>query len=140
MTDIEFKGKVSAIDQEKRTLHIKDEKGTNAILVWTDVLDVVMRKWKPGYYLVLKYDADTYIIKSSVYWQEGKDLFPKEKGNFKPRNERLIVVQVLVKAWTELYVHSMIPDEVDFNKARQEILQAVRDDISTVMEIGGEGK
>jgi hypothetical protein len=138
MTDIEFKGKVSAIDTQKRILHIKDEKGTNAILEWTDVLDVVMHKWKPGYYLVLKYDADTYIIKSASYWQEGKDTFPKEKGNFKPRNEKLIVVQVLVKAWTDIYIHSYSPEEIDFDIGRKLILDAVEQDIDRVMKIGSE--
>ena len=141
MTDLEVKGKVSAIDVQKRAVHLKDEKGTNVVLEWTDVLDVVMQKWKPGYYLDLKYDADTYLIKSAKYWQEGKDVFPKDVKAFqKPRNEKLIVVQVLIKAYTDLYNYSVAPGEIDFNDAREYILKAVEEDIDRVMKIGAEQK
>ena len=142
MTDLEFKGKVSAIDTGKRTLSMKDETGVLHIYQWTEVLDVVMRKWKPGYYLELKYDADKYLIKSAFYWQEGRDVWPKEKGNFKPRNERLIVTQMLIKTWTELYFHTVVEANLRtaFDEARRDILNAVEQDIDRVMKIGGEGK
>jgi hypothetical protein len=143
MTDLEFKGKVSAIDTGKRTLSMKDETGVLHIYQWTEVLDVVMRKWKPGYYLELKYDADKYHIKSANYWQEGRDVWPKEKGNFKPRNERLIVTQMLIKTWTELYFHTDImacDGALHFDEARKDILNAVEQDIDRVMKIGGEQK
>jgi hypothetical protein len=144
MTDLELKGKVSAIDIQKRQLTMKDELGVLHIYQWTDVLDVVMRKWKPGYYLDVKYDADTYIIKSATYWQEGKDVFPKDVKAFQPkRNERLIVTQMLVKTWSEVYIRSKFTDvecTVDFDIARRDILQAVEEDIDRVMKIGAEQK
>jgi hypothetical protein len=142
MTDLEVKGKVSAIDTGKRQLTMKDELGVLHIYQWTDVLDVVMQKWKPGYYLDLKYDADTYIIKAAKYWQEGKDVFPKDIGKAfqKPRNEKLIVVQVLIKAYTDLCLMSFNPEDVDFDIARNLILEAVEEDIDRVMKIGSEQK
>jgi hypothetical protein len=141
MTDLEVKGKVSAIDFQKRQLTMKDELGVLHIYQWTDVLDVVMRKWKVGYYLSITYDADSYIIKNSTYWQEGKDVFPKDVKAFKPqRNERLIVVQVLVKAYTDLVLMSFNPEDTDFDIARKLVLQAVEEDIDRVMKIGAEQK
>jgi|WetSurMetagenome_2_1015567.scaffolds.fasta_scaffold669403_2 hypothetical protein len=144
MTDLEMKGKVSAIDTGKCQVTMKDELGVLHIYQWTEVLDVVMRKWKVGYYLDIKYDADTYLIKSATYWQEGKDVFPKDVKAFqKPRNERLIVTQMLVKTWSEVYIRSKFTDvecTVDFDIARRDILQAVEEDIDRVMRIGGDGK
>jgi hypothetical protein len=141
MTDVELKGKVSAIDQQKRQVTMKDELGVLHIYQWTAELDVVMQKWKPGYYLDLKYDADTYIIKAAKYWQEGKDVFPKDVKAFqKPRNERLIVVQVLIKAYTDLVFMSFNPEDVDFDIARKLVLKAVEEDIDRVMKIGSEQK
>jgi hypothetical protein len=142
MTDVELKGKVSAIDVQKRQLTMKDELAVLHIYQWTAELDVVMQKWKPGYYLDLKYDADTYIIKAAKYWQEGKDVFPKDSGKaFQPkRNERLIVVQVLIKAYTDLVLMSFNPEDVDFDIARKLVLKAVEEDIDRVMKIGAEGK
>lgn len=138
MTDLELKGKVSAIDMQKRAIHLKDEKGTNYVLEWTEVLDVVMRKWKPGHYLDLIYNADTYIIKSAKYWQEGRDIWPKEKGNFKPRNERLIVTQMLIKTYADLVRFDFDPSDFNFKIARKIILDAVEEDIDRVMKIGSE--
>jgi hypothetical protein len=141
MTDVELKGKVSAIDVQKRQLTMKDELGVLHIYQWTAELDVVMQKWKPGYYLDLNYDADTYIIKAAKYWQEGKDVFPKDTKPYqKPRNERLIVVQVLIKAYTDLVFMSFNPEDVDFDIARKLVLKAVEEDIDRVMEIGAEQK
>jgi hypothetical protein len=141
MTELEVKGKVVINDLQKRAIHIKDIKGTSYVLEWTAELDVVMQKWKPGYYLDLKYDADTYIIKAAKYWQEGKDVFPKDTKPYqKPRNERLIVVQVLIKAYTDLVFMSFNPEDVDFDIARKLVLKAVEEDIDRVMKIGAEQK
>lgn len=101
MTDKEFKGKVSAIDPEKRTVTMKDELGAVHPFKWTEPLDIVMKKWKPGYYLTLTHDADTYALKNAVYWQEGKDVFPKSQGSGKsyaPRNEKPMIFESVFKS------------------------------------------
>jgi hypothetical protein len=141
MTDLEMKGKLIAIANDKRIITLKSETGELRLFKWEDVLDVIMQKWKPGYYLDLKYDADTYLLKAAKYWQEGKDVFPKEAKAFqKPRNERLIVVQVLIKAYTDLVLMSFNPEDVDFDIARNLVLKAVEEDIDRVMKIGAEQK
>jgi hypothetical protein len=51
--------------------------------------------------------------------------------------DRLIVAQTLVKAWTELYVETLAPDEINFDTARQEILKAVEHDVEEIMRMSG---
>jgi hypothetical protein len=109
MTDKEFKGKVSEIDQNTRTVTMKDELGAVHPFKWTEPLDVVMQKWKPGYYLTLKHDADTYLLKSAVYWQEGKDVFPKSQGSGKsyaPRNEKPVIFESVFKTCSDAFALS----------------------------------
>jgi hypothetical protein len=144
MTDLELKGKVSAIDTQTRKLTMKDELGVLHIYQWTAELDVMMRKWKVGYYLDIKYDADTYLIKAATYWQEGKDVFPKDTKPYqKPRNERLIVTQMLIKTYADLIRFDFDifnPADYSFKQARLLILDAVEEDIDRVMKIGAEQK
>ena len=78
MTESELKGKVTIISMEKRQITLKDTDGILHPFTWTEPLDVVMRKWKEGYYLAVKYDGS--ILKNASYWQEGKDAFPKQQG------------------------------------------------------------
>jgi len=133
-------GKITTMDLAKGTIVLDSWDGkfmTPHPFHIVPELDVVLRKQKIGYFVQISSDGE--LARSIKFANKPAD-WPQKKGDWKPRNERIIVAQVLIKAWTELYVHSMIPDEVDFNKARTEILQAVKDDISTVMEIGGEGK
>ena len=151
MTEEELKkteGQIVAINHDKRGLAIKDKDGNTHPFYWSEHIKMTNNKGEPlkqwWFIRVVaeRQKDDTWWITSQGYFQRPDD-WPTTGGRkpvYPVKNERLIAVEVLVKAWTELYVHSMIPDEVDFNKARTEILQAVKDDISTVMEIGGEGK
>ena len=101
MTDIELNCRVTAIDEGTRTITVKDVQGASHPFKWTEPLDVVMRKWKAGYYLTLKYDPDTYSLKNAVYWNEGKDTFPKQQGSGKqyvPKNEKPCVFESVLKS------------------------------------------
>jgi hypothetical protein len=103
MTDTELKGKVAIIDQEKRTITLKDPEGILHPFTWTEPLDVVMRKWKEGYYLTITHDGE--ILKNAKYWQEGKDSFPKNQGSgrpFTPRNEKPTAYESAFKSCVEL--------------------------------------
>jgi hypothetical protein len=104
MTEKEFKGKVFLIDMEKRTITMKDDGGAVHPFKWTEPLDVVMRKWKAGYYLTLTHDADTYLLKNAVYWQEGSAVFPKPTGgkSFAPRNEKSMIFESVFKSCCDL--------------------------------------
>jgi len=53
-----------------------------------------------------------------------------------PPKDRLIVVQCLVKAYTELWCNTNTPDSVTFGDARKEILAAVEQDLPRVMAMG----
>ena len=105
MTDKEFKGKVFLIDLTARTITMKDELGAVHPFKWTEPLDVVMRKWKAGYYLTLTHDADTYLLKNAVYWQEGSAVFPKPTGgkSFAPRNEKPVIFESVLKTCSDAF-------------------------------------
>ena len=64
----EFKGKVSRIDPDQRIIQMKDADDIIHPFKWTEPLDVVMCRWKPGYYLAVKYDEKTSVIKHAEYW------------------------------------------------------------------------
>jgi hypothetical protein len=51
--------------------------------------------------------------------------------------DRLIVTQCLMKAYTDLWINTNTPDSVTFDDAREEIIAAVEKDLPRVMEIGG---
>jgi hypothetical protein len=106
MTEKEFKGKVSAIDPAARILTMKDESGAPHIFKWTEPLDIVMNKWKAGYYITLKYDGDTYFLKNATYWQESKDKFPKTQPGggrpYTPKNDKPMAYESAFKSCVEL--------------------------------------
>ena len=103
--EAELKGKVTIISMEKRQITLKDTDGILHPFTWTEPLDVVMRKWKEGYYLAVKHDGD--ILKNASYWQEGKDAFPKMQGagyKGQPRNERAIILQTCMKVAADVWI------------------------------------
>jgi hypothetical protein len=105
MTESELKGKVTIISMEKRQITLKDTDGILHPFTWTEPLDVVMRKWKEGYYLAVKYDGS--ILKNASYWQEGKDAFPKTQGTGykgQSRNDKAIILQTCMKEAADIRV------------------------------------
>jgi hypothetical protein len=105
--DITLSGKLDKIDPATRTFTIKDVQDAAHPFNWPAVLDVVMKKWQPGYYLTVKFNPDTYDVNNVSYWQEGKEEWAKtHKGgaggrSFVPRNEKIIVCQTVYKAHVE---------------------------------------
>lgn len=117
MTDIELNGKCQAIDTTARTFTIKDTGGAIHPFKWgAGPLDDVMKKWKAGYYLTVKYDTDTHAIKNVSYWQEGKDQFPKQQtgGQFAPRKPR-----VTISATVNLQNYENIKVEVESTSSEE---------------------
>jgi hypothetical protein len=136
----EIIGKITTIDPVKGTLVVDSWDGkymsTHPFHIMPE-LDVVLRKQKPGYFVQISHDGE--LARGIKFANKPAD-WPQGKGNFKPRNERLIVVQVLVKAYTDLVLMSFNPENMDFDIARKLVLDAVEQDIDRVMKIGGEGK
>jgi hypothetical protein len=98
MTEVEMNGKVTAIDLVKKTISLKDELNTAHFYKWNDESkQEYFARTKVGYYLTIKYDADTYLVLSAKYWSEGKDVFAKlntaqtQGGKFPPRKPRVTV-------------------------------------------------
>ena len=104
---LEYNGKVSAINPTERKLTMKDIRDAPQFFTWTEPLDVVMKKWKEGYYLHLTYNPDTYVLKNAEYWKEGKDEWVKahpQQGGYKgtPRNNKVILFERLLESAVEL--------------------------------------
>jgi hypothetical protein len=129
-------GKCTAIDPTTRTFTMKEVDGTETPFKWTEPLDVVMRKWKAGYYLSVQYDPDTHTVKNVKYWQEGKDQFPREKGRggqYQSRNEKLIVYQTCYKECCEtvremVILPTDVLDETEFNRVMDIALERAKRD------------
>jgi hypothetical protein len=139
MTD-ELIGRITSTDIEKRTIMIDTWDGkflTSHPFHVMPEIDVLLRKQKTGYFVKVTYEGER--VKNIQYAEKPKD-WPQGKAFQKPRNEKLIIAQVLVKAWTELYCHSMNPEQIDFNEGRRLILEAVRDDLPHILSLGGEQK
>lgn len=108
MTDIESKGKCQILDPAARTFTIKEVDGTINPFKWVaGPLDDVMKKWKVGFYLTVKYDPDTRTVKNVTYWQEGKDQFPKQQGGGKqyvPKNEKPMIFESVLKTCSDAFI------------------------------------
>ncbi len=118
-----FQGRVGALDYEKRIVTMKDEQGVQHPFKWPVELDVIMQKWKAGYYLPMEYHEETRVLKSCAYWQEGKDKWPKgqQGSRGQPRNEALIVYQTVYKTNAE-NIRGMLP-MIDWNaRVNMEVL------------------
>jgi hypothetical protein len=102
-TDMKFQGKLNTIDQDKRSLTLKTPEGILVPFKWEAPLDVIMKRWQPGYYLSITHVGE--LLKSASYWQEGKDVFQKNQPrgfggvgrSYTPRNENPIIYQVAYK-------------------------------------------
>lgn len=153
MTDkpAEFKTFLAALDlisYDGKKATAVDKDGILYSMLWkAPYIDEKMRKMQQGYYreFTCEVQGDYLVITSIKYvespeWVRQKFFSKGGKGGGggKPRNERLIVTQVLLKSWTDLYVASSFPDTdfLDFNKARKAILQAVEEDVDRVMKAG----
>ena len=132
----ELIGKIAVIELPKRHLVVMDKDSTLHYYTCAEPLDVVLQKQKVGYFVKVTVDGD--ICKKIEYAPRPAD-WPFQKGQgkpFVPRNDRLIQVQSLRRDYTELLIHSMIPDEIEFNQARKIILEAVEEDIDRYMKAG----
>jgi hypothetical protein len=147
VSDTELKGKVTVFSSEKRQITLKDVDGILHPFTWTEPLDIIMRKWKEGYYLKITHEG--YILKNASYWQEGKDAFPKThppgSGGrpFTPRNEKPIIYQVCFKEACAMAREIMIrntsfPPELDpANSLMDWALERAKKDSKALIEAAG---
>ena len=146
---ISVEGNLATVDLEKRFFTLENREGVIFIRIDWDPLpyfDQKMRKQKIGYYekpVVVMTGENTARLKELEYTARPAS-FPKrqqQKGTgsrqYQQRNEKLIVVQVLVKAYTDLYIASNPPDGLDFESGLDVILTAVEEDVDRLMKAGG---
>lgn len=146
----EILGVVETIDAPGRKATASDEHGVFHPITWAaGYLDEKFAKLKPGYYRRFSGETAKPGVVTAIGWMgtdepewvkaRYKALHPSGGGGGggRPRNEKLIVAQCLLKAYTDLYIASNPPDGIGFNSGREEILKAVETDLPRVMRAGG---
>jgi hypothetical protein len=141
-------GQIVSINHDKRGLAIKDKAGDTHPFYWQEQIKMTNNKGEPlkqWWFIKVvaeKQKDDTWWITSQGYFQRPED-WPTTGGRkpvYQPRNERLIVTQMLIKTYADLCKFDFDPSDFNFKIARKLILDAVEEDIDRVMKIGGEGK
>jgi hypothetical protein len=134
---VELVGKIAVIDLAKRQMVLMDKDQILHPYTCAEPLDMILQKQKVGYFVKVTLEGDT--CKNIVFAQKPADL-PFNKSFQKPRNERLIVTQMLIKTYADLARFDFDPSDFNFKIARKIILDAVEEDIDRVMRIGAEQK
>lgn len=139
-------GQIVLLDKPAHKITIKTRDGQQHSFVWTPALDAEFGKLNQWWFTKVtgehEADFDIWRATSQGFFKRPEDWpFAKAGGfggkTFTPRNEKLIVVQALTKAYCELWMSTNTPDHVSFEDARAEILKAVEADLPTLMRLGG---
>jgi hypothetical protein len=133
----EIIGRIAGANLEKKQIVLSDKDGILKMYSYPEVLDVVAQKQKQGWYVKLTLD-DAQLIKKIEYaakpeWAGS----PSTKSNFKPRNERLIVLQSMCKLGAEVFAITTTPNQMDFDTAMDLIIDRAIHDTETLMKAGG---
>jgi hypothetical protein len=132
----EMIGKIASIDLTKRTIVLMDKDSILHPYKVPEALDIILQKQKQGWYV--KITSEGELAKRIEYAPRPAD-WPFQKGQgkqYQPRNERLIVTQMLIKTYADLARFDFDPSDFNFKIARKIILDAVEEDIDRVMRIG----
>lgn len=138
-------GQIIFIDYGAHKVTLKDRPGATHTFIWSASMHDKMSQLKQWWFAKLtgehEKEADLWRLTAQDFFKRPDD-WPYQGGKgggrqFQPRNEKLIVAQCLVKAYTDLYIASNPPDGVDFNTGRETILAAVEQDVDRVMKAGG---
>jgi hypothetical protein len=138
-------GQIVALDIPAHKITVKDRAGESHSFVWAQPLHEEFSKLQQWWFTKVtgehQKDVDIWKATGTAFFKRPDD-WPHTGGKcggrpFHPRNEKLIVAQCLVKAYTDLYIASNPPDGLDFENGRKEILAAVEQDVDRVMKAGG---
>jgi hypothetical protein len=132
-------GQISMIDQSARKIVIKDKDGISHPFEWAAPKDPAMSKLQQYWFTKITAEGDRVV--SQEFFRRPDD-WPASHGGSgwngdQPRNQKMIVVQTILKAYCELWINTNTPDQVTFADAREEILSAVEADLPRVLKAGG---
>jgi hypothetical protein len=140
-------GQITAIDAGLHTLTVKDIAGIHHEMMWKAALVEKMATLKQWFFVSISAEksGDLWVVIDQTYFKKPDNWIAPSKPAyggkpFTPRNERIIVAQMLVKTWTELYISGHPGEAYDsknFAEAREEILKAMEADVDRVMKAGG---
>lgn len=130
-----IEGQIININTAKRGIAVRNLEGITEGFTWSPAQDKEFLRLKAGWYakITLEKQGEQWIAISQAKGQR-----PAGQRRHEPaENQRGILTSVLIKAYTELFIHSMVPDEIDFISARADIRKAVEEDLPEWLRIGG---
>jgi len=100
-----------------------------------------MSKLKQGWFCKLtgeyEKDVDLWRLEAQEFFKRPDDWPATVHRRVFERNDKLIVVQTMLKAYCELWCSTNTPDQVTFADAREDILAAIEADLPRVLKAGG---
>lgn len=140
-------GQIVGIDYDAHKINVKDRAGQQHVMIWPPPLHDQMCKLKQWWFTKItgEFQADVELWKLTAqdFFRRPDDWPASQHGGGgwkgQPRNEKLILVEVMLKAYAELWPNCHTPDTVTFKAAREEILAAVEEDLPRVLKMGAGG-
>ncbi len=129
----EFIGRIVNVNLEKNQIVLNDKDGVLQMFTYPDPLDLYARKQKQGWFVKLTLDGK--VIKRIDYTPK-PDWAQKQYPPKQPQNPRPMTVMNLVKAFTDLRIETMNPDDYNFEKACEDVVVQVEKYIDRVMKAG----
>jgi len=132
-----IEGVIVAVNPERRGIAIRNEHGITTGGKWDPSRDKEFLRLQKYWFARITFEkrgADLIAIaQASILKPEWYKPLQKHPGK-EPDNLPAIMASVLFKGYCELYPHCMVPDEVDFTSARNDILAAVKTDLPDILK------
>jgi hypothetical protein len=137
-------GQIVEINHDAHKITVKDRTGALHTMIWPPVLVDQMSKLKQWWFTKItgehQADVDLWKLTANEFFKRPEDWPFKPaggKGGYAPRNEKMIVVQTMLKAYCDLWCSTNTPDQVTFADAREDILAAIEADLPRILKAGG---
>jgi len=134
-------GQIVTLDIPAHKVWLKDRAGATHYFIWGPALHDQMSKLKQGWFCKLtgeyEKDVDLWRLEAQEFFKRPDDWPATVHRRVFERNDKLIVVQTMLKAYCELWCSTNTPDQVTFADAREDILAAIEADLPRVLKAGG---
>jgi hypothetical protein len=136
-------GQITSINYDKRGLAVKDKGGDTHPFYWSETFKMVNYKgellkqwWFVRVTAELRKSDDTWWVTAQEYFKKPDD-WPKPqggKGQYQPRNERLIAFLALHRDAVQIYQSTTTPESQDFEAACALIYDQAKYDVGQAMK------
>lgn len=120
-----------------RSFTLQSEEGFNVVIAWRENQDTAMATFKPGYKAKATYEIGqpNRLIEIVSTYRKGSG---GGKGNYQPRNERLIAFLAIHRDTVALFQSTTTPDTVTFEDAEDAVYKQAKKTLEQAMrDFGG---